>query len=69
LSKTHIQELDDYSFEVLQEQVASSDQFEDQTHERVADSLRKFITTTKSGLTIGLEGGWGAILGILAKCV
>jgi hypothetical protein len=50
----------DYSFNVLQEQVASEDLFEDKTHEKVADTLNRLITNTEKGLTIGLEGGWGS---------
>jgi hypothetical protein len=34
--------------------------FEDKTHERVAKTLKKMISNTEQGLTIGLEGGWGS---------
>jgi len=50
----------DYSFNVLQEQVATEDLFEDKTHERVANTLNNLIANTDQGLTIGLEGGWGS---------
>jgi hypothetical protein len=50
----------DYSFSVLQEQVATEDLFEDKTHEKVAKTLNKLISNTEQGLTIGLEGGWGS---------
>ncbi|MEO3736432.1 P-loop NTPase fold protein [Shewanella baltica] len=50
----------DYSFSVLQEQVSADDLFEDKTHERIASTLKAFISNTDAGLTIGLEGGWGA---------
>lgn len=50
----------DYSFNVLQEQVATEDLFEDKTHERVAKTLNNLISNTEQGLTIGLEGGWGS---------
>ncbi|WP_462166715.1 P-loop NTPase fold protein [Pseudoalteromonas sp. GB43] len=50
----------DYSFNVLQEQVATEDLFEDKTHQRVANTLNNLIANTDQGLTIGLEGGWGS---------
>lgn len=50
----------DFKFEVLQEQVATEDLFEEKTHERVATTLDELIRSTKQGLTIGLEGGWGS---------
>lgn len=50
----------DFKFEVLQEQVATEDLFEEKTHERVASTLDELIRSTKQGLTIGLEGGWGS---------
>lgn len=50
----------DYKFEVLQEQVATKDLFEEKTHERVASTLDKLVRTTDQGLTIGLEGSWGS---------
>lgn len=50
----------DYSFDVLLEQVSEEDLFEDKTHERVAETLNSLMTTTKNGLTIGLEGSWGS---------
>jgi len=50
----------DYIFNVLQEQVATEDLFEDKTHEKVAKTLNTLISNTEQGLTIGLEGGWGS---------
>ncbi|MFT6909726.1 MAG: hypothetical protein ACJAS1_006451, partial [Oleiphilaceae bacterium] len=50
----------DYAFKVLKEQVATDDLFEDKTHERVATTLKSFISSADAGLTIGLEGGWGS---------
>lgn len=50
----------DYSFNVLHEQVATEDLFEDKTHEKVAFTLNNLIANTDQGLTIGLEGGWGS---------
>tara|TARA_R110000851_G_scaffold29912_1_gene81884 strand:+ start:10265 stop:13606 length:3342 start_codon:yes stop_codon:yes gene_type:complete len=50
----------DYSFNVLHEQVATEDLFEDKTHEKVAYTLSNLIANTDQGLTIGLEGGWGS---------
>ena len=50
----------DYSFDVLLEKVSEEDLFEDKTHERVATTLNRLMTSTESGLTIGLEGSWGS---------
>ncbi|AUI82878.1 P-loop NTPase fold protein [Alteromonas macleodii] len=50
----------DFKFKVLQEQVAAKDLFEEKTHENVASTLNELISSTEQGLTIGLEGGWGA---------
>lgn len=50
----------DYSFKVLHEQISDSDLFEDQTHESVANTLFTLIETADKGITIGLEGSWGA---------
>lgn len=50
----------DYFFEILHEQVSQSDQFEDQTHKRLAETLHQLISRTEQGVTIGLEGSWGS---------
>lgn len=50
----------DYNFNVIHEQVADIDLFEDKTHQKVSNSLFQLIKTTEKGLTIGLEGGWGS---------
>ncbi|HGF5100614.1 TPA: P-loop NTPase fold protein [Vibrio parahaemolyticus] len=55
LTKNH-----DYSFEILHEQVASTDLFEDQTHESVAATLGSLISKAERGVTVGLEGSWGS---------
>jgi hypothetical protein len=48
------------SFVVLKEEASRRDLFADQTHEKVAESLFNVIANNPdSGLTIGLEGGWG----------
>ncbi len=49
-----------YAFEVLNEDVAGVDLFEDQTHAHVSKNLFNLIKSTKKGATIGLEGGWGS---------
>ena len=49
-----------YSFKLLREESIDKDLFEDKTHERIADSLLKLITTEKKGISIGLEGPWGS---------
>ena len=50
----------DYSFEILHEQVASEDLFEDKTHERLANTLYDKVSKANKGATIGLEGSWGS---------
>lgn len=49
-----------YKFNILDETVSDSDLFQDKTHEKVADSLFELIDSSDKGVTIGLEGGWGA---------
>ena len=49
-----------YTFNVLHEEVADIDVFEEKTHERISNSLYSLITSTKKACTIGLEGGWGS---------
>lgn len=49
-----------YNFKILNEDVANCDLFEDQTHERVSKNLFKIIQSSEKGVTIGLEGAWGA---------
>ncbi|MCK9506190.1 MAG: KAP family NTPase [Porticoccaceae bacterium] len=58
MSDSHIEE--DYSFNVLYEQVSDEDLFEDKPHEKVSDTLYKIIEKASKGLTIGLEGNWGS---------
>ena len=64
-------EVNKYSFKLLEEEPVDSDLFEDRTHERIADSLFKLITTEKKGISIGLEGPWGSgksvVISILRK--
>lgn len=48
-------------FKVLPDNCSAEDQLEDRTHERIADKLYEIISTDGSeGMTIGLEGEWGA---------
>jgi energy-coupling factor transporter ATP-binding protein EcfA2 len=49
-----------YKFDVLHEQVSSSDQFPEKTHENAANVLSDLISNSKKGLTIGVEGDWGS---------
>ena len=51
---------DGYRFVLNYEEVADDDRFVDKTHEHVANALYHLIADTPRGLTIGLEGGWGA---------
>jgi len=57
---TNGQGLKEYSFKLLPEEILDTDLFEDNTHERIADSLYKLITTEKQGISVGLEGSWGS---------
>jgi len=50
----------DYTFNVLHEEVSSSDLFPDKTHEHVTDTLFKLIDTSDKGITVGIEGSWGS---------
>jgi len=53
--------LSDNKFKVLEEKTVPKDQFEEKTHEKVAETLYNLITkNSDKGLTIGLEGGWGS---------
>ena len=52
--------MDSYTFEILSEKVSESDIFEDKTHEYAADNLKRVIESSRSSVTIGLEGGWGS---------
>jgi len=49
-----------YKFNIIHEAAADSDLFEDRTHENVANNLFDLIDSSERGVTIGLEGGWGA---------
>jgi len=55
------EETKEYTFNFLHEEVADQDLYEDQTHENVAVAMHRFIQINEDrGLTIGLEGSWGA---------
>lgn len=49
-----------YKFTLLSEDLASSDLFEDKTHERVSENLYNIIQQSNKSVTIGLEGSWGS---------
>ena len=51
---------EDYSFELLPERVADSDEFTDQAHQHAADTLYEMISEDKHGVTIGIEGTLGS---------
>jgi len=49
-----------YSLKLLKETSNTEDLFEDQTHQRVADTLFNVVNDDSTeAITIGLEGGWG----------
>jgi len=60
-----------YSFKLLREEAVDTDVLEDNTHEKIADSLFKLIKSEEKGISIGLEGPWGAgkstVISILRK--
>ncbi len=49
-----------FTFKLLDETVADTDQFSSQTHSKLADTLFDLINTSEKGFTIGLEGHWGS---------
>ncbi|WP_251359116.1 P-loop NTPase fold protein [Kangiella sp. TOML190] len=49
-----------FNFEMLYEQVSEKDLFEDQTHQKTADTLHTLIEQSEKACTIGLSGDWGA---------
>jgi hypothetical protein len=63
--------MDNYSFNLLREEAVDIDSFEDQTHEKIAETLFQIIKKETNGLTIGLEGTWGSgksvVISILKK--
>ncbi|MFK5893863.1 MAG: P-loop NTPase fold protein [Pseudomonadota bacterium] len=50
----------DYTFNLLHEQVSSSDLFPDQTHERISNTIYRLIDGADKAITIGVEGSWGS---------
>ena len=53
--------LRDYRYRILPEEVAKKDLFDFGTHERVAATVHKILTSPENkALTIGLEGSWGS---------
>lgn len=61
----------EYEFKLLREKSSDQDLLEDKTHERIANTLYRVIQGGGDGITIGLEGGWGAgkstVVSILSK--
>ncbi|MDX1470563.1 MAG: P-loop NTPase fold protein, partial [Flavobacteriaceae bacterium] len=49
-----------YNFNILNEEVADEDFFEDQTHENIAETINTLINNSEKASTIGLEGDWGS---------
>lgn len=49
-----------YKFNILHDDVASEDLFENKTHAQVSENLFQLICSSGKGMTIGVEGGWGA---------
>lgn len=49
-----------YAFKLLHDKAVAEDTFEEKTHSRISSSLFKLIKAEDKGITIGLEGGWGA---------
>jgi len=49
-----------YTFKLLREESVDNDLFKDKTHEKIAKSILKLITTEEKGISIGLEGPWGS---------
>lgn len=49
-----------YPFEIISEEASSKDIFQNQVHQRLADSLSRTIHSNKKGITIGLEGDYGS---------
>ncbi len=60
-----------YSFKLLKDEAYDKDAFEDQTHEKIAESIFNLIKNEDKGISIGLEGQWGSgktlIISILHK--
>lgn len=50
----------DYNFKLLPDAVATQDLFEDKTHEKAAQVLKKTLEASSGNITIGLEGTWGS---------
>ncbi len=48
-----------YDYQILHEVVSDEDLFEGKPHQNIADSIYRLITSSETGTTIGLEGGWG----------
>jgi len=55
-----MKEKHEYDFDLLHDEATNLDIFEDKTHEKIADTLKRIIKKEPKGLTIGLEGGWGS---------
>ncbi|MBO8144200.1 MAG: hypothetical protein H0Z16_06435 [Thermodesulfobacterium sp.] len=49
-----------YVLKLLREESVDKNLFEDNTHEKIAESISRLITTEEKRISIGLEGPWGS---------
>jgi hypothetical protein len=62
-----IKEYDLKRLELRDDDPVDVDQFDDETHDQVANTLVKLITEKEGGFAIGLEGSWGSGKSTVAK--
>ncbi|MCK5491252.1 MAG: hypothetical protein KAI67_05415, partial [Candidatus Pacebacteria bacterium] len=66
-----IEKNDKINFILLHDEAANEDYFEDQTHDKLANTLKNLISNEDNGSTIALEGTWGSgksvVISILQK--